>query len=423
MLWPGEVDAVVAVLLLGNRLDHGRLHAAMAPAVDRFHALDAEEQEHFVDALNRFVRTYGFLSQVVSFTDAKLHRDYLYCKALAAFTKTDAGGESVDAGELVELTHLRIEQQFEGSVTLTDTVGEVVAVFDGTGKRHEPDEEPLSKIIEQINERFGTNFDPTDRLFFDAVADKLARRPDIQQQAAANSPENFALVLAKEFEGGVIDQMAAAEDVTIKFLDNPDLQAHVLSVYAPLIQGKAKVAHQEHCPIVDLLGPDRESAHLEYKATLRTHADSGELYKPLETASLKTIAAFLNSRDGGTLLLGVADDGTVHGLDADYATLHKPGHDDRDRFVQHLAQIIGQAMGDAAATNVRPQIHHVDVGDVCRIHVDPCGFPVDATVLHDVNGQYVKKTQFFVRIANGTKALSDDERQKYIGQRWPQSSA
>ena len=154
------------------------------------------------------MRTYGFLSQVVSFTDAKLHRDYLYCKALAAFTKVTGDDVAVDAGSLVELTHLRIEQQFEGSVTLSDTVGEVVSVFDGSGKRNEPDEEPLSRIIEQINERFGTNFDPTDRLFFDAIADKLVRRPDIQQQAAANSPENFALVLAKEFEGGVIDQMA-----------------------------------------------------------------------------------------------------------------------------------------------------------------------------------------------------------------------
>ena len=86
---------------------------------------------------------------------------------------------------MVELTHLRIEQQFEGSATLNDTIGEVVSVLDGTGKKHEPDEEPLSLIIEQINERFGTSWDPTDRLFFDAVPDKLVRRPDIEQQAAA----------------------------------------------------------------------------------------------------------------------------------------------------------------------------------------------------------------------------------------------
>lgn len=418
VLWPGEIEAAVELLLVGDKVNHDRVHAALAPAVDRFGALDDDERERFVDALQRFVRTYSFLSQVVSFTDAKLHRDYLYCRALAAFVKLGGAATAVDAGSLVELTYLRIEEQFSGSVTLSGSVGEIVSVFDGTGKRHEPEDEPLSQIIEAMNERFGTTFDPADRLFFDAVAAKLAGRADIQQQAAANSPDNFALVIGKEFEGGVIDQMTASEQLAISYLDRPELQALVHSVYAPLIQGKAKVAHQEHCPIGDLLGPDRESTHLEYKATLRTHADGGELYTPLETAVLKTIAAFLNSRDGGTLLVGIADDGSVHGLDSDYASLHKPGRDDRDVFQLHLGNIISQAVGAAAATNLRPEILRVDDHDLCRIHVDPAGFPVDATVVHDRNGQHVKETQFFVRIANGTRALDESEKAKYIAQRW-----
>src|SRR3712207_7608791 len=52
-------------------------------------------------------RSYSFLSQVVAFTDAKLERDYLFCKALAAFIKT-GGSEAVHPE--VELTHLRTEQ-------------------------------------------------------------------------------------------------------------------------------------------------------------------------------------------------------------------------------------------------------------------------------------------------------------------------
>jgi hypothetical protein len=51
--------------------------------------------------------------------------------------------------------------------------------------------------------------------------------------------------------------------------------------------------------------------------------------------------------------------------------------------------------------------------------VDPSGFPVDATVIHDNNGDYVKQTQCFVRVANGTKALDDDEKHKCLAQRWP----
>ena len=73
------------------------------------------DRERFRDDLGRFVRTYAFLSQVVAFTDTKLERDYLYCKALAAFVKADG---SVAVHPDVELTHLKLEQSFEGSVTL-----------------------------------------------------------------------------------------------------------------------------------------------------------------------------------------------------------------------------------------------------------------------------------------------------------------
>lgn len=163
---------------------------------------------------------------------------------------------------------------------------------------------------------------------------------------------------------------------------------------------------------------ERESATLEYKSTLRTHVPDGTLYKPLESAVLKTIAAFLNSRDGGTLLIGVADDGMVHGLVADYASLHKEGKDDRDRFQLHLANIISASMGEAAATNVTTQIQTVDEMDLCRVHVRPCGFPVDAAVTVEVKGQMEQKTAFYVRVGNGTKELDDAEKAKYISQRW-----
>ena len=143
------------------------------------------------------------------------------------------------------------------------------------------------------------------------------------------------------------------------------------------------------------------------------------MLKPLETAALKTIAAFLNSRDGGTLLIGVADDGSIHGLEADYATRTKPGQDPRDWFQQHLANIISAAMGDAAATNVRPDIRHVDGLDICRVQVDPCGFPVDARVMYQKpDGPKEMRTEFFVRVANVTKALDAVQREKYVVGRW-----
>ena len=156
VLWPDEIERAVSLLLAKGKVAHDRVHAALAPAIDRFADLAIDEQDRFLDALKRFIRTYAFLSQVVTFTDTKLERDYLFCKALAAFLHT-GGSEAVHPE--VELTHLKIEQTFEGSVTLSETEGLIITIFGG-GKLHEPEAEPLSQIIQRLNERFGTDVRP-----------------------------------------------------------------------------------------------------------------------------------------------------------------------------------------------------------------------------------------------------------------------
>jgi type I restriction enzyme R subunit len=422
VLRPEEVARVAALLVAGeaNRNDHARLHAALAPAVDRFHALEDEEQEAFRDALGRFVRTYSFLSQVVSFTDAGLERDYRFCRALASFVKRP-GGDTLDLGSEVELTHLQLEQTFEGSVSLGAEQGVVTTIYSGIGRVHEPEASPLSHIIQRLNERFGLKLTEADRLHLDGIAQDLVEDETVQRQAAANSQDNFGVQFPQHFQSAVVDRLAGAESFSFELLDNKDLAQQVMSAYLPLVYGRAKVAWQEHCPIGELLGPPpKEGAHLEYKSTFRTRADSGEIFKPLQTASLKTVAAFLNSPEGGTLLIGVADDGSVFGLEGDYATLRKPGKDDRDLFGLHLNQALINAVGMAATANVGQEILEVGGKDLCRVHVKPSSFPVEAEVVEvDKNGQHVKKKLFYGRFGNGTRAISDPtERERYKVQVW-----
>ena len=417
ILWPEEVERVVTYLLSNGR-NHGRVHAALAPAIDRFAALNEADQDAFRDALGRFVRTYSFLSQIVTFTDTKLEADFLFCKALAAFIRP-AGEAGLDLGREVELTNLRTEQTFAGSLALQAEHGEVSTIFSGTGKQTQPEEEPLSRIIARLNERFGTEFGAADRVHLDAMFDHLAERPEVQRAAAVNSPENFRIFITRLFTHEVVRHVNVSQDLSLKLLDDDGARDLVLDTYLKFVQGKAKVAWQEHCPIGDLLDPDLESHHLEYKSSLRVTTE-GMVFRPLESASLKTIAAFANSRDGGTLLIGVRDDGTVCGLERDYETLAKPGKSDSDLFQLHLNNLIVASMGAALAANVTMQIHNVDGGDLCRVHVPPSGFPVDARVtLEGKNGQLVKKSMFYVRTGNATRALDGAEKTRYLLSRWP----
>jgi hypothetical protein len=75
--------------------------------------------------------------------------------------------------------------------------------------------------------------------------------------AANNTVENFLLVFGQRFEQALLERMDRNHEVVFKYLDNPDLSAEVVRAYGNLVQTRAKVAYQEHCPIGELLGLTR----------------------------------------------------------------------------------------------------------------------------------------------------------------------
>ena len=257
----------------------------------------------------------------------------------------------------------------------------------------------------------------------DQTALELVADRDVQLAAVNNSPENFRLVFPELFQKRLLGRMGRNEKLVYAYLDNEEMAADVLRAYLPTVLAGARVAYQQHCPIGELLALG-EGATIEYKSTLRTGVETGEMLKALETACVKTVAAFANSRDGGTLLIGVADDGGVHGLASDYASLHQDGKDDRDRFLLHLGQMLINAVGETVASTVSVQMHTVDGAELCRVHVPPSSFPVDATVVVDKGGQLSKRTAFYVRIGNGTREISDfAERGRYLASRFSSGRA
>ena len=184
-----------------------------------------------------------------------------------------------------------------------------------------------------------------------------------------------------------------------------------MDVFAAEVQKRAKVARQRTCPIGDLIGADMESAYLEYKSTLRWDIKQQAKGKIPEDAVIKTIAGFANARFGGTLLVGVADDGTIHGLEDDYATFSKRGQvGDQDLWGQHLLNLIRSRLGDAAVALVSWEFH-TNGDDIARISIEPADFPI-----------YERKGDtetFWQRTPVSTIAITDHEqRDRIIARRW-----
>ncbi len=220
-----DMQAAVGALLLGEgHKAHAAIYALLDPALERYRTLDDEVAVDFKDALDKFVRTYSFVSQIVSFQNTTLERDYIYCRALAAYIRNSATVERLDLGAEVELTHLRTEITFEGSLGLKDQIGEVKGITAGKGKLHEPEIERLSKIVEVLNERFGLDLGEADQLLFDQFEETWAADHELRDQAKNNSMENFKLVFDPKFINTIVTRMDANQSIFKQVLDDQEFQ-------------------------------------------------------------------------------------------------------------------------------------------------------------------------------------------------------
>jgi hypothetical protein len=150
-----------------------------------------------------------------------------------------------------------------------------------------------------------------------------------------------------------------------------------------------------------------EGPYLEFKSSLRWDMAESRINRSLEGVILKTLAGFMNSSIGGALLIGVADNGEVIGLEKDYQTLKRP---DQDGFEQAVMTLISANLGTDLCAFVHVLFHVIDDKHVCRLIVSPANRPV---FIEQGNTQ-----KFYVRTGGATRDLNIKEALDFIGGRW-----
>ena len=203
------------------RKEHPRLRAAVQHAVERFEDLEQDRQEELRQALSQFTRLYGFLMQVVEYDDAELEKAYPYCRVLLRWLGT-GGGAALDLSDELELSHLKLASNDLVSIGL-DQGEHLIEGMSGDGRGSMTDEERalLSEVVDQINERFGTEVTEEDRIFFQAVGEQMAADETLQQQAAVNDRDTFKYAFDAAWFGKVADTMEHNADLGKRLLDEP----------------------------------------------------------------------------------------------------------------------------------------------------------------------------------------------------------
>ena len=155
-----------------------------------------------------------------------------------------------------------------------------------------------------------------------------------------------------------------------------------------------------------------ESGTVEFKQTGRWNSrfgEAGAVDKALADTVLKTIAGFMNCR-GGTLFIGVNDQGLATGLGPDYATFSGK-HEPKDEFENWLTSILDERLGKAATARTAVRFEIVDGSEICRVDVR-------SSTKEPVFIDEHKTADFWVRLNNTTRQLNPKEAKRYIDETW-----
>ncbi|MGH3275956.1 MAG: GmrSD restriction endonuclease domain-containing protein [Streptosporangiaceae bacterium] len=270
-----------------------------------------------------------------------------------------------------------------------------------------------------------------------SVVNKTALDAKTNRRIGGNAPSRYLATVesAEKISRQDLDAILTSHDIDPLALRRDDFPAFFNARYERLLrQIEAATGKQVNRPadgsgspfadleadqsaiskrIADVIAAG-ESKVVEFKSTGRKSLRTGEKDPAMEWNVVKSLAGFMNGH-GGTLLVGVADDGTALGIEEDYKFLRKQ---DADGWELWVTDLLSTTLGKAAAADMLVTLGDVDGHTVARIDVGPAARPVFAT--SGKGGE--KRPVFLVRINNSTQELTGQEAHEYQRARWPDSS-
>ena len=142
-----------------------------------------------------------------------------------------------------------------------------------------------------------------------------------------------------------------------------------------------------------------EGDDVEFKSTLRMNLHTGNKDAKMEHAVVKTISGFLNQK-GGTLIIGVHDDGTAVGVEADQ-------FESEDKMNLHLTNLVNAQLGEAVWANIHANFEDFGSARVMTVRCEPASQAI-----------YDKSKRLFVRTGHATHELSAQEAVHFVQERF-----
>ena len=222
---PEQVDDFVARYLGGA--DRDQLDPVLDDCVAVYaRELDENAQVDFKGKAKAFVRTYGFLSSVLPYTNAGWEKRSIFLNflipKLPAPAEEDLSKGILDA---IDMDSYRVEKRAVQTILLLDENAEIEPVpTSGGGHVPEPELDRLSNILRSFNDLFGDiewhDADRVGRLITETIPSRVAADPAFRNAWRNSDDENARIEHDKALQRVVTNVMNDDTQLFKQFVDN-----------------------------------------------------------------------------------------------------------------------------------------------------------------------------------------------------------
>lgn len=225
--WETEINEFANVYFnpttkINNAKEQKYLYSFTDPAIERFKGISEEDKkDEFKKGIRSWTNLYAFLSQIMPFTDQDFEKFYAYAKLLQIRLPKRDLTESLELGDEIALEYYRLQKIKEGAIELIkDEDGQLSGTSEAGLKRDKEEEALLSEIITILNDRFGTEFEEADKLFFEQIEAELMLDETLKVQAKVNKIDTFKYAFEDLFVTKLIERMDQNQEIFEKILED-----------------------------------------------------------------------------------------------------------------------------------------------------------------------------------------------------------
>lgn len=188
-----------------------------------------EELDTFKSLVGNYIKKYGFISQIVTFEDPQLEKLFIFLKFLIKKLPRKKDPLPYEVLEAIDMDTYKVQKKETKDILLENKEGEIDPMGKGEsgGVNNGDEEDHLSRIIKEINDRYGTNFTDNDKVILNNLSNKLFNNQVLQGSVKNNNKDAAKIKFEELFQDELVGMLDNHFNLYQKLDQSPELKRFV----------------------------------------------------------------------------------------------------------------------------------------------------------------------------------------------------